>query len=154
MAVPRRVGGLALLLAVFPAWHGAEATCYYPSGREAPNDTPCRNDTPFSTCCAQGYVCLSNGLCQATGDDVARPGVPQFVRGACTDGTWRSTNCPQFCMTDGVDFLDGENGVLQCRNTTDDVYFCLNSRSRTDSSCDERRNVLVFAGMHQSCRPK
>jgi hypothetical protein len=144
MPSPRRLGVLSLLAAAF---HGADATCYYPSGREAPSDVPCRSDTPFSTCCGQGFVCLSNGLCQSTLDDVARAGAPEFVRGACTDGTWRSSNCPLFCVTDGVDFLDGDNGLLKCPGTDEDVYFCLNRRSRTDSSCEERKNVLIFAGM-------
>ncbi|KAH6856258.1 hypothetical protein B0I37DRAFT_442955 [Chaetomium sp. MPI-CAGE-AT-0009] len=137
---------LTLCLAICWCWPGAEAACYYPSGRLSPNDTPCRDDTPHATCCGQGYACLSNGMCQATGEELVKSGASEFVRGACTDKTWRSSSCPLFCIEEGVDFLDGGNGVAKCENTADDLYFCINSRSAEEASCEENRKLLYFAG--------
>lgn len=140
-------GVLTLLLVAFPSWPGAEAACYYPSGRLAPNDTPCRDDTTHATCCGQGYACLSNGICQATGDEARKPGATEYVRGGCTDKTWRSSSCPLFCIDEDADLLDGGNGIWKCDNTNDDLYFCINSRSAKEASCEKRTNVLFFAGM-------
>ncbi|KXX77126.1 hypothetical protein MMYC01_205230 [Madurella mycetomatis] len=141
------LGTLAFLLAAFPGWPGAEAACYYPSGRIAPNDIPCRDDTPHATCCGQGYACLSNGICQATGEELQAPDASEFVRGACTDREWRSSSCPLFCIEEDVDFLDGGNGIFKCGNTTEDLYFCINTRTVEETGiCEERRNVLFFPG--------
>jgi hypothetical protein len=120
---------LTLLLAAFSSYPWVEAACYYFSGRVAPSDTPCRDDTTHATCCGQGYACLTNGICQATGEELEKPGATEFVRGGCTDKTWRSASCPLFCIDDGVDFLDGGNGIFKCGNKTEDLYFCINSRS-------------------------
>ncbi|AEO70295.1 uncharacterized protein THITE_2121526 [Thermothielavioides terrestris NRRL 8126] len=137
---------LTLLLATFPPWPWAEAACYYPSGRLAPNDAPCRDDTPNATCCGQGYACLSNNICQATGEELQKPGATEFVRGSCTDKQWRSSSCPLFCIQDGVDLLDGGNGIFKCPNTTEDLYFCIDALSATEASCDKKQNVLFFPG--------
>ncbi|KAK4044206.1 hypothetical protein C8A01DRAFT_31814 [Parachaetomium inaequale] len=131
------IGAWILILSLAASWHwpGAEAACYYPSGRVSPNDTPCRDDTTHATCCGQGYACLTNGICQATGEELAKPGATEFV-----------SSCPLFCIEEDVDFLDGGSGIAKCGNTTDDLYICLNSRSAQDASCEERRKVLYFPG--------
>ncbi|KAL2257935.1 hypothetical protein VTK26DRAFT_8946 [Humicola hyalothermophila] len=141
-------GALPLLLvATLPSWPQVEAACYYPSGQIAPNDTPCRDDTEHATCCGQGYACLSNGICQATGEEQLKDGATEFVRGSCTDRRWRSSSCPLFCIEEGVDFLDGGNGIFKCPNTTEDLYFCINRLSGADATCDNKRNLLFFAGV-------
>lgn len=149
------VGAWVLTLSVATCWFwpGAEAACYYPSGRLSPNDTPCRDDTPHATCCGQGYACISNGMCQATGEELAKAGASEFVRGACTDKTWRSSSCPLFCIEEDVDFLDGGNGVAKCENTSQDLYFCINSRSAEEASCEENRKLLFFPGMCKKMEP-
>ncbi|KAK4242239.1 hypothetical protein C8A03DRAFT_29500 [Achaetomium macrosporum] len=137
---------ITFLIAAFSTWPLTKAACYYPSGRLAPNDTPCRDDTPNAACCGQGYACLTNGICQATGAELEKPGATEFVRGSCTDKEWRSSRCPLFCIEDGADFLDGGNGIFKCENTTEDLYFCINKQSGTEASCEEKENVLFFPG--------
>ncbi|AEO61046.1 hypothetical protein MYCTH_2310829 [Thermothelomyces thermophilus ATCC 42464] len=141
-AVNARV--LVLFLAVCRLLPGTRAACYYPSGLLAPNDTPCRDDTPHATCCGQGYACLSNGICQATGEELKKPGASEFVRGSCTDKTWRSSNCPLFCINEEYDYLDGGTGIAKCENTSNDLYVCIDGQ---ESSCEEGINVLYFPGM-------
>ena len=66
-------------------------TCYYPSGTSSSPDTPCHSDDRASACCAQTDTCLSNGLCLAQG------GPELITRGSCTDESWQSPECPQYC---------------------------------------------------------
>lgn len=142
-----RLGVLTLVLAIFSTWPEAHAACYYPNRQVAPNDIPCRDDTPHAACCAPGYACLSNGICQATGQEQGGPNPSEFVRGACTDESWRNSNCPLFCIEEGVDFLGGGNGIAKCDNTSDDSYYCINIRSSGQATCENRGKVLFFPGM-------
>ncbi|KAF3402645.1 hypothetical protein DPV78_004777 [Talaromyces pinophilus] len=69
----------------------ANQTCYYPDGSIAQGDKPCGNGTDVA-CCGSGGICLSNGLCM----DVAQPNT--LARSSCTDKTWNSGNCPNYCL--------------------------------------------------------
>lgn len=142
-----RLGVLTFGLVVFSIWPEANAACYYPSGKNAPNDIPCRDDTSHATCCGPGYACLSNGICQATGEEQGSRDASEFVRGSCTDESWRNSNCPLFCIEDGVDFLAGGNGIAKCDNMSDDVYYCINSESSGQATCEDRDRRLFFPGM-------
>jgi hypothetical protein len=64
------------------------STCYYPDKSIASNDLPCTNST-VSACCASDSYCLDNGLC-----------ITDMVlnRGSCTDQTWKSAECAQYCQ--------------------------------------------------------
>jgi hypothetical protein len=68
----------------------AQKKCYYP-GFEAPGDHPCDPDAEESVCCGTGggSMCLTNNACVRPGHDMAR--------GSCTDKSWKSGACPQFC---------------------------------------------------------
>ena len=69
-------------------------TCYYPDGTVAPGDTPCHSLSiggGSSACCAKAHVCLSNNLCLHTDSQEA------IARGSCTDETWQSSECAQYC---------------------------------------------------------
>ena len=69
-------------------------TCYYPDGTVAPGDTPCRSPSigeGSSACCAKAHICLSNSLCLHT------DGQEAIARGSCTDETWQSSECAQYC---------------------------------------------------------
>ncbi|KAK2774231.1 hypothetical protein CKAH01_13196 [Colletotrichum kahawae] len=120
-----------------------EAACYYPNGSIAPNDTPCRDDTAESTCCGQGYACLSNGMCQATGSELQKDGATELVRGACTDRSWRSSSCPLFCINPETDNVGGGIGVARCQGTTQELYYCINS-VQDQVNCTAKQNVLFF----------
>ena len=80
-------------------------TCYFPDGSEATSDTPCRSaligDGP-SACCNSLDACLDNHLC------LEQLGGPMISRGSCTDETWQSPECSQYCA-------DGKNNLQQSR---------------------------------------
>ena len=65
--------------------------CFWPDGTVSVDQVPC-SDGDFSSCCNKGDLCLDNGLCS---NIVSEP--ITLSRGACTDPTWQSPNCPQYC---------------------------------------------------------
>ena len=69
-------------------------SCYYPDG-SLPTDyefVPCTGDS-VSSCCipSEGDVCLASGVCYFKSGEYP-------FRGACTDKSWSSSKCPQYCM--------------------------------------------------------
>ncbi|RHZ47885.1 uncharacterized protein CDV56_104015 [Aspergillus thermomutatus] len=74
---------LAILWLLFP--NPSLSTCYYPDGSVAPQDTPCQDSTKQATCCGQGYACLSNSICMATGDEIKKPGLFGIAKCPNTD---------------------------------------------------------------------
>lgn len=75
-------------------------TCYYPDGSVASNDSPCRSSSVGegpSACCDPADICLNNGLC------LAQWGGEVISRGSCTDRSWQSPACSQYCA-DGKSF--------------------------------------------------
>lgn len=78
-------------------------TCYFPDGSVAVKDTPCNSyATSYteSACCGYLEVCLDNHLC------LAQSGAEVISRGSCTDETWQSAECCQYCA-------DGDRPLLQ-----------------------------------------
>lgn len=134
-----RVVSTCLLLPAF-----ATAICYYPDGSVAPQDTACMDNEEASTCCGQGYACLSNNICMSTGDEIQKSGASTYVRGSCTDQTWRSNNCPLFCIGP-TDLLSGGNGIAQCPGTENE-YYCIDAADDT-TNCGTETNVLIFYGI-------
>lgn len=85
------LSSLRLSLAVSP-----DAICYQPSGN--PNTEPggyfvCNATAEQSACCGPNDECTSTGLCKNAGD----PSSPYYFRTACTDKTWQSPLCPNYC---------------------------------------------------------
>lgn len=84
-----------------------EAACYYPNGDLNPDDVPCNASADASVCCGRGWTCLSNGVCMLGQDSsvgsISRIG--STYRTSCTDRSWNSTACPNFCS--GVYLLLG-----------------------------------------------
>ncbi|KAH9990376.1 hypothetical protein F4779DRAFT_610077 [Xylariaceae sp. FL0662B] len=122
--------------------------CYYPDGSVAPQDTPCQDASAESTCCGQGYACLSNNICMATGDEIQKSEASMYVRGSCTDKAWRSSSCPLFCINPKApsnDLIAGGMGIEKCSNTTDDMYYCIDG-NMDNVDCDKKLNVLSFKG--------
>ena len=73
------------------------AKCYFPDGSIATGDTPCNSvaaSNSVSACCGYSDICLDNALC------LMQHNSPGIVRGSCTDETWQSHECAQYC-TDG-----------------------------------------------------
>ncbi|KAH8653050.1 hypothetical protein BGZ60DRAFT_419455 [Tricladium varicosporioides] len=90
------LGEYLLNLLLLGSSTSAHIQCFYPDGSEA-NDSvyvPCTGET-YSSCCIplQGDVCQSNGLCYW-------PSGSYLFRGACTDQTWTSSNCPKVCVNE------------------------------------------------------
>lgn len=70
----------------------ASALCYFPDGTRLFADQPCLvNGSEDSFCCGPQATCLSDKLCWDGGSG--------YVRGSCTDPTWKSAACPQFCLS-------------------------------------------------------
>jgi hypothetical protein len=70
-------------------------TCYFPDGSPSVAQ-PCMLDAETSTCCTQGWICLTNGLCKA-GNSTQRLYTAQYFRAGCTDKDWKDPACPQIC---------------------------------------------------------
>ena len=119
--------------------------CYFPNGAVSTQDTPCRDDLDQSTCCGQGYACLTNNMCMATGKELQKAGATRFVRGSCTDKSWRSGNCPNFCADPEKDNTGGGMGISQCPGTYK-MFYCIDS-AMDQVDCDKQQNVLVFQGL-------
>ena len=66
--------------------------CYSPDGTVQDSDSPCNVSLEESACCNDADICLDNGLClpQALQSN-------SFYRGSCTDQSWQSGECPQYC---------------------------------------------------------
>ncbi|KAH8757180.1 hypothetical protein F5883DRAFT_159453 [Diaporthe sp. PMI_573] len=117
------------------------AICYYPDGTTAPQDVPCNDNADHSACCGQGYACLSNGVCMATGDELQKSGASTYVRGSCTDSAWRSSSCPSFCVSPLYDNVAGGNGMGLCEDTSEVLFYCIDMLSY---NCTSQENVLLF----------
>ncbi|KAJ4205206.1 hypothetical protein NW767_003999 [Fusarium falciforme] len=113
------------------------AQCYYPDGQEAPRDVPCKPDAEASACCAEGYICVSTGMCQF----VEYAGTGRFARGSCTNQDWSSSECPNFC-TDAEGEETGGTDVTRCQGYTD-RFFC--PRSQNANVCKDESKALTFA---------
>lgn len=82
-------------------------------------------------------------MCQATGKELQRPGSTKFVRGSCTDESWRSGSCPSFCVNPEFDLLAGGMGIGRCRSPEAVLFYCINGQ---ESDCEAQRRVLIFQG--------
>ena len=72
-------------------------TCFSPNGTIKSQDTPCHSaftGDGASACCNHADICLNNGLC------LSQNGGEYIYRGTCTDESWQSPECSQYC-TDG-----------------------------------------------------
>lgn len=74
----------------------SNSSCYYPSGLET-RGSACNPNAAISSCCGPGFVCLSNGLCEP-GPENKKSYKYEYYRSSCTDSSWNSTSCPQYCV--------------------------------------------------------
>ncbi|KAI1842388.1 hypothetical protein JX266_011429 [Neoarthrinium moseri] len=90
--------------------------CYDPAGYRF-DDIPCSNDTSqHSLCCGPGWTCLDNKVCRYTGTTQPALVYNTLVRGTCTDETFQSDACPQFCLAG--DANKNGNFIQNCNNGT------------------------------------
>jgi hypothetical protein len=138
----------SLLLILFAFISPVSSVCYYPNGDVTPNDVPCSDSTTESVCCSLGYVCLSNGICMKSNNPLAASSSSTYVRGSCTDQTWRSSFCPNFCVNPNAPFQDdiaGGEGMARCPDTTIDMYYGVDFDTSA-VNCTSQQNVIKFEG--------
>ncbi len=82
---------VALLFLLFSQ---ASTLCYYPNG-DLNDDLACNPSAAVSACCQRNWTCLSNGVCGLTNST----GGTNYGRHSCTDKSWNSPACPQFCLS-------------------------------------------------------
>ena len=136
------------------------------------NDTgadylPCNSAASISNCCPEGWICLSNGLCEASGNSSPNHGLTSLYTGFCTDPFWSNgTVCPKICnnnatrknllrnwlrlfhlelmgMTDWIVLVppNAGNGVVPCG----DGNFCCYGLENDE--CCGRSSAVFFLGV-------
>lgn len=119
-------------LVAFAVLHVNAQSCYYPNGDLSTVDAPC-SSSGGAPCCPLNWECLSNGLCYNPA-----PGVNIYGRYTCTDQTWQSSSCPQFCTDGNTD--PGDQAVLQCA----DGSWCCDG-DRTSFNCCTKAGTSFFS---------
>ena len=71
-------------------------TCYNFDRSVAKGNYACNLSANVTSCCGIGSICLDNKVCQN--------GNNQIIRGACTDPTWTSPECPNYCTGEFFSF--------------------------------------------------
>ncbi|OKL55319.1 hypothetical protein UA08_09392 [Talaromyces atroroseus] len=118
---------LSIATGILSPLAAATQTCYYPDKSIASSDIPCGNGTHVA-CCGEGAVCLSNGLCM----DVFQPFT--LARSSCTDQSWTSGNCPNYCLQDSSFNKSGCSIVLYSYLDSTAEYCCNNIDAEDDSA--------------------
>ena len=84
--------------------------CYDFGGNIVEGDRACYQDRDHSFCCGEKWTCLSPGICsRENSTEITPDGASPLQRATCTDKTWKSKQCPQFCTNQG-----GPRGMKQC----------------------------------------
>ena len=91
--------------------------CYNHDGSIVVNDTACSPELKNSFCCGPGWTCLDNGICSNHNTtDLTHQEAGQ-QRASCTDRTFESDQCPQFCPGNtgfGREVATFDNGTFCC----------------------------------------
>lgn len=76
----------------------SQAPCYSPNGSILPDEVPCYTSAEVSVCCGRGWTCLSNSVCMLIqNSDFPDARVGSTYHSSCTDASWKSPKCPNFC---------------------------------------------------------
>jgi hypothetical protein len=124
--------------------------CYFPDGSES-SDIAC-STTETSACCGRGSACLSNGLCMHTKyNGAAEPQGSWYGRGSCTDLSWKSEKCPQYCIQKGRDVRNNGMGVNKCdaEGDNEQYYWCANNATKgmdSKEACSNATNYFTIKG--------
>ena len=78
------------LLALLPYLDFCLGACYYPNGDQA-DASSCYPHSEVSYCCPVGFDCSVSKVCVSQDQQT-------FLRGSCTDLSWRDVACPGFCL--------------------------------------------------------
>ena len=130
----------------------AQKACFYPDGLRLFADIPCsKNGSEDNFCCGPAAICLSNKICWDGGSG--------YLRGSCTDATWKSSACPQFCLSRYaprihfsredplIDYCNAEpagkaGGMKDCLDLNADSWCCL---QESQTTCDCSQGNVTFS---------
>ncbi|KAI9675614.1 MAG: hypothetical protein M1817_000980 [Caeruleum heppii] len=115
----------------------SDKACFTQNGDYFASDKPCNalaSSSKPSFCCNSSQRCLAGGMCE-TIDPARFPG-PTLWRATCTDRTWGSRACPNFCRNTPSPALGPP--MKSCGN---DLYCCL-AEPPTDRDCCGRQESL------------
>lgn len=102
----------------------SSATCYEPDGSIIQDDTSCDSTAEASYCCGTGWSCLSDGICM-----IEQQAATVYYRGSCTDKSWSSQECPNFCLQFGT---NASLPMGKCNRSDGQDWYCCEG----DDSCD------------------
>ncbi|TIA03146.1 hypothetical protein D6C82_02130 [Aureobasidium pullulans] len=108
---------ILLILSAQLFWLGAAQTCYWPDKSIAEELTSCNSMAENSHCCGANSLCLDNGYCFNQGNKYGN----RISRGGCTDKSWDSDACPQYCQTT---ISDGGISISLVSESENDSKFC------------------------------
>lgn len=137
LPLPRSILILLSLLNTGSLGQTGVPICYFPNHKTANlnnyDNYACSLSSNVSACCAAGSVCLSNGLCQS--------GTNEVIRGSCTDQTWTSPDCPQYCLGNA-----NARRIAKEWRTADTAYRCEHWRHRPDllPECNQQCSRLLL----------
>lgn len=120
------------------------AICYWPNGDPTSQDVACRDTSGDTACCSPGFACLENGLCMVTPHVDLSPENITYVRGSCTDMSWKSSNCPNYCVRGDApygDYLNGAQGLVKCKDTGP-YYYCADAVGGNCTAQEDIINIL------------
>ncbi|KAF2199142.1 hypothetical protein GQ43DRAFT_473879 [Delitschia confertaspora ATCC 74209] len=115
---------ICVLFSILP-WL-ATCTCFYPNGDTATDRIPCNPNGSASVCCADNFMCLSNGLCV----DPRYENYQRVLRSGCTEKSGGGP-CPAFCNDL---WPQGDQAVYYCG---EGKYCCSNAEC-----CSEKKGLL------------
>ena len=142
------------ILAPSSAISTSTPSCWTAAGQIAPNDSPCypsnpnsSSSTQHSVCCPPSSICSPNKLCILPS---SASSTGQAHRGSCTDHTWASSACPQFCLSEhtGDDGLTGVNMTVCAAEGREGITsYCCNDWTGRRCDCGDARTKRVVLGV-------
>jgi hypothetical protein len=117
-------------------------TCYLPNGDAVVTNTPCLTTSGdgHSHCCdPSADVCLDNGLCYSSWHGV-------LWRRTCTDNTWKSPYCSNYCQNTYTNVGVGVFARDQIHGNADQISCCIGWNTTSGKCLDNRASFQVRSG--------
>ena len=128
-----------VLLALLGSVPVIDAGCFFPDGNQANGYFACTSETQDSACCGTGYACVGHAsgffVCEATSAVTKNLTTTSIMRGASTDKSWKSANCPSVCLL-----------LEQCPDTDDMLYCQTNTTDSPAEICAKGTKIVDLGG--------
>jgi hypothetical protein len=132
----RRRRSILFAIIATAAQCSASAQCHSPDGTISPLDKPCYPPASDSFCCPPSSICSSNKLCILPGG--------QALRGSCTDPSFSSAACPNFCLHKGAGLQHSASlNMTLCETDPDSTTYCCNEGSGEACDCSAKNSCQV-----------